>query len=95
MEAAQSLGTNRQFIQHIIETELSIGYINPFTRQRFLSIAQDLIDRQCEALILACTEIPLILRQEDISIPVVDTVEVHCQAIVERAIHTEFIKAIV
>lgn len=81
--------TDRQFMQQAIETELSVNVINPFTRQRFLSIAQELIERGCDGLILACTEIPLIVHQEDISIPVINTVEVHCQAIIDRAIHTD------
>ena len=85
---------DRQFMQQAIETELSVGVIKPISRQRFLNIAQELVKRGCDALILACTEIPMIVHQEDITIPVIDTVEVHCQAIVERAIHIEQIEAL-
>lgn len=75
---------DRRFIQHAIESELSVGDISPQTRARFIQIAHTLCARGADALVLACTEIPLVIRQQDIDFPIIDTVEVHCTAIVSH-----------
>ena len=76
---------DRRFIQRAIETELSIGEVLPETRARFLRVARELCARSADALVLACTEIPLVIHQSDVEVPVIDTVEVHCASIFERA----------
>ena len=76
---------DRRFIQRAIETELSIGEVLPETRTRFLRVARELCARSADALVLACTEIPLVIHQSDVEVPVIDTVEVHCASIFERA----------
>jgi aspartate racemase len=80
----------RRFIQHAIETELSIGKISDATRARFIRIAQELIDQGSQALVLACTEIPLVLRPGDVDVPVIDTVRVHVDSILQAAAETHF-----
>jgi aspartate racemase len=76
----------RRFMQHAIETELCVGTISADTRARFIDIARGQIDRGAQALTLACTEIPLVIRAEDVTVPVIDTVAVHVAAIVARAV---------
>ncbi|MCL1667130.1 hypothetical protein M2T82_03535 [Elizabethkingia ursingii] len=39
-----------------------------------------------EAVVLGCTEIPLLIKQEDISIPVLDTTKIHSRAAVDFAL---------
>ncbi|MFM0738667.1 amino acid racemase [Paraburkholderia xenovorans] len=80
----------RRFIQHAIETELSVGRISDATRERFLSIAEELIEQGAQALVLACTEIPLVLRPHDVDVPVIDTVRVHVDSILQAATETPF-----
>lgn len=40
-----------------------------------------------QGVILGCTEIPLLIKQEDVSIPVFDTMTIHCEAAVKYALN--------
>lgn len=44
-------------------------------RHYFLRAAQDLLAQQVDALVLGCTEIPVVLRQADFSIPVINSTQ--------------------
>ncbi|MGW0468397.1 aspartate/glutamate racemase family protein [Streptomyces sp. NPDC003027] len=77
---------DRAFMQEAIERELCTGDISRATRERFSRIAHDVLDAGAEALVLACTEVPLVIRPEEFDAPVIDTVDVHTAAIVERAL---------
>ena len=73
----------RDYIQHTVKEELGIGFINPETKTNYISIVKELVDRGAECIILGCTEIPILISQEDFTIPVFDTTKIHSQAIVE------------
>lgn len=73
----------RDYIQHTLKEELGRGIINMMTKQNYISITNDLIFRGAEGIILGCTEIPLLINQEDFSIPVFDTTKIHSSAIVD------------
>lgn len=72
----------RDYIQHTVKEELGIGYINPQTKANYISIVNDLVKQGAECIILGCTEIPLLISQEDFNIPVFDTAKIHSEAIV-------------
>jgi aspartate racemase len=76
----------RDYIQHTIKEELGIGFINPETRKKYISIAEELVDRGAECVILGCTEIPMLISQDDLTIPIFDTTKIHSQAIVDYMI---------
>lgn len=73
----------RDYIQYTVKEELGIGLINPETKLKYISIVENLISRGAECIILGCTEIPLLISQDDFTIPVFDTTKIHCEAIVE------------
>jgi aspartate racemase len=73
----------RDYIQHTVKEELGVGFINPETKTNYISIVADLIGCGAECIILGCTEIPLLIGQDDFTIPVFDTTKIHCEAIVE------------
>lgn len=73
----------RDYIQHTVKEELGVGFINPETKTNYISIVEDLISCGAECIILGCTEIPLLISQDDFTIPVFDTTKIHCEAIVE------------
>ncbi|HAS39215.1 MAG TPA: aspartate racemase [Microscillaceae bacterium] len=73
----------REHMQSIIKGELGKGLINPDSKQMFIKISNNLIEKGAQGLIFGCTEIPLLLSQDDFSIPVFDTTKIHSQAIVE------------
>ncbi|MEO6286737.1 MAG: aspartate/glutamate racemase family protein [Dyadobacter sp.] len=72
----------RDFIQQTLKDELGKGIILEETKQRYISIINELIANGAEGIILGCTEIPMIISQKDVSVPVFDTTEIHSQAAV-------------
>jgi len=73
----------RDYIQLTVKEELGTGYINNETKKNYITIANELIERGAECIILGCTEIPMLIGQDDFKIPVFDTTKIHSQAIVE------------
>lgn len=58
----------------------------PLARRCFVDVARRLIERDApQRLILACTEIPLALRAEDVSVPLIDPAQVLARALARRA----------
>jgi aspartate racemase len=74
---------DRDFIQNAIETELLKGIFLGETKMRFLSIFNDLKRQGVGGVVLGCTEIPLIISQDDTDIPVFDTLKIHTAAAVD------------
>jgi aspartate racemase len=66
--------------------ELCVGKMNPFSKKRFKEIIEKLVENGAEGIILGCTEIPLLIKQEDVKVPVFDTTETHAKAAVEHAL---------
>ncbi|MNY41494.1 putative racemase [compost metagenome] len=74
---------DRAYIHASIFDELGHGIFNAATKERYLSIIQGLINDGAEGIILGCTEIPLLLKPEDIPAPSFDTVQLHTQAAID------------
>jgi aspartate racemase len=70
----------RQFIHQTIFDELDRGLLLTETKVRYLAIIQNLIAKGAEAVILGCTEIPLLIKPEDCTVPVFDTTRIHAKA---------------
>ncbi|UCG34005.1 MAG: aspartate/glutamate racemase family protein [Phycisphaerales bacterium] len=77
---------DRQQIHRVIYDELSYGRTEPQSRQSYQNIIAALADRGAQGVILGCTEIPLLIRQQDVSIPVFDTTRLHAEAAVAEAL---------
>lgn len=73
----------RDYIQFTLKEELGRGVILEETRAQYIQIINDLIKEGAEGIILGCTEIPMLINQDDFEIPVFDTAKIHCQAIVD------------
>ena len=71
---------DRQYIHQTIFEELERGIMLPETKVRYLGIIQSLINDGADAVILGCTEIPLLIKPEDCTIPVFDTTLIHATA---------------
>ncbi|MBA3682684.1 MAG: aspartate/glutamate racemase family protein [Bacteroidetes bacterium] len=74
---------DREFIHYTIFEELGRGLIIEESKQRYISIINKLKDQGAEGVILGCTEIPLLIKQDDVSIPIFDTALIHSKAAVE------------
>ncbi len=75
-----------EVINTSIYTELGKNIFLPATRQQYVEIINELAGRGAEGVILGCTEIPMLIKQTDSSIPVFDTTKLHAMAAVEFAL---------
>ena len=78
--------TDRTRINQIIYDELCLGNILPSSKTEFLRIIADLSQQGAQGVILGCTEIGLLIRQEDTPLPVFDTTIIHAKAAVSLAL---------
>lgn len=76
----------REAIHRIIYDELVQGVVNDVSRDRCRSVIAALIDRGAQAIILDCTEIMLLVGEEDSPVPLFDTLALHVDAAVEAAL---------
>jgi aspartate racemase len=76
----------RNRVHDVIYNELGRGIVADASREAYKSIIQNLQTRGAEGVILGCTEIPLLIRQGDCSLPVFDTTAIHAAAAVEWAL---------
>ena len=75
--------SQRQFIHRAIMDELIKEVFKDKTKNKFLKIIDDLQSNGAEGVVLGCTEIPLLIKQKDVSIPVFNTLENHAKAAVQ------------
>ncbi|MCC3144919.1 aspartate/glutamate racemase family protein [Halanaerobium sp. Z-7514] len=76
----------REIIHQVIYKELISGIIRAESREKFKKIIEALRSQGAEGVVLGCTEIPLLIKDEDLSIPVFSTSELHAQKAVEFAL---------
>ncbi|MBL8687388.1 MAG: aspartate/glutamate racemase family protein [Alphaproteobacteria bacterium] len=77
---------DRQVIHDIIYQELCLGQIQSKSRQQYKNIINKLIANGAAAIILGCTEIMLLIKPSDVSVPLFNTTEIHVKSAVEQAI---------
>lgn len=76
----------RKVINDTIFNELVHGIINEQSKENFIAIANDLVSKGCEGIILGCTEIGMLVKPEDLDISLFDTTMIHCETLVQLAI---------
>ena len=69
----------REMINRVIFDELCLGTISSESMAGFLAIIRGLGQKGAEGVILGCTEIGLLIRQEDTDIPLFDTTVIHAR----------------
>ncbi len=77
---------DRKIIHDTIFNELCLGHINEESRLEFVRIINSLENDGAEAIILGCTEIGLLVKQDDVSAVLYDTTEIHAKKAVEYAV---------
>jgi aspartate racemase len=78
--------SQRGELERIIFEELALGRLEPESRKACLSIAGELVDRGAQAVILGCTELPLLLKDSPAPAPWLDTLEIHTRAAMALAV---------
>ena len=75
----------RNLVHRIIYDELVQGVVDERSRSAYREVIASLVARGAEAVILGCTEIMLLVRDEDSSVALFDTTRIHAEAAVECA----------
>ena len=76
----------RDYINKVIFDELCAGQIKDESRREFVKIIDRIVKEQgAEGVVLGCTEIPLLVHQKDVEVPVLDITAIHSAAAVKRA----------
>jgi aspartate racemase len=76
----------RAVVHRVIYEELCAGIIRADSLAAYRQIVADLAARGAEAVVLGCTEISLLIRQEHTTVPLLDTTTLHAQAAVTFAL---------
>ncbi|MCK9628788.1 MAG: aspartate/glutamate racemase family protein [Bacteroidales bacterium] len=69
--------SDRETVHKIIFEELCFGVVKESSRKQYIRIINQMADDGAEGVILGCTEIPLLISQNDVKIPVFNTTELH------------------
>ena len=77
---------DRKVVHRIIYQELCLGKIESNSKAEYLRIIDSLSNQGAEAVILGCTEIGMLVNQEDTEIRLLNTTEIHAEKAVERAL---------
>jgi len=75
-----------ELVDRIIFEELVNGIVTPDSRRGYQAVIDRLAARGCDAVALACTEIPLLIGPDDSSLPTLDSTRLLARAAVERAV---------
>ncbi|MEM9605770.1 MAG: aspartate/glutamate racemase family protein [Pseudomonadota bacterium] len=76
----------RADVHRIIYEELCLGTVRDDSRARYLEVIEALGRDGCEAVILGCTEITLLVQQAHCAMPLFDTTAIHAEVAIERAL---------
>ncbi len=71
----------------IIFKELCLGIIRPESRLEYSRIIQELVSLGAEGIVLGCTEIPLLVKSKDSTVPLFDTTAIHAMKAVEKSMN--------
>jgi aspartate racemase len=77
---------DRETIHRIIYEELCLGIVNFDSRAAYRRIMANLVSQGAQAIILGCTEISLLVNQQDSEVSLFDTTEIHARAAAEQAL---------
>lgn len=77
---------DRALVHRVIFEELVHGIVDDDSRDAYRGVVDRLVERGAEGIILGCTEIELLLCQDDIAVPVFPTAALHIAAAVEAAL---------
>lgn len=76
----------RDAVHNAIFGELAVGVVSDKTRTEFRAIIDDLVEKGAEGIILGCTEIEMLIDQDDSPVPVFPTARLHVASAVEFAL---------
>lgn len=85
MEIAIPSDAEKEWIEQKITDELEFGIVKPETVSEFQKIVKRMAEQNgIQAVILGCTELPMLFKDATLSVPVLDTMQIHIAALVEK-----------
>ncbi len=67
-------------LHRIIQKELTYGKIVPESKSYVIDVIQSLVEKGAQGVVLGCTEFPLMIKEDDLQIPIFNTTEIHAKA---------------
>ena len=89
LEVVVPAEADRAIVHRIIYDELVAGRIEPASREAYQAVIARLVDAGAQAVILGCTEIMLLVGQDDSPVPIFDTTAIHAAAALDHALATD------
>lgn len=89
IEAIVPEGEDFELVDRVIYDELCVGQIREESRAAYADIMARLVERGAEGIVFGCTEVGLLVSQEDSPVPVFDTTPIHARAAVRFALERE------
>ena len=81
------LEQEQEYIQQKLMTEIELGLFHNQTRDGLLSIVKRMVDEDLiQGLILGCTELPLILTEDEFGIPFLNTTKIHVESVIRTCL---------
>ena len=77
---------DREVVHRVIYEELCLGRIEESSRRAYRDVMQRLVERGAQGIILGCTEISMLVGEQDASVPLFDTTAIHAAAAAELAL---------
>ena len=77
---------DREIVHRVIFEELCYGKTTTEAREDYRRIMRELVAQGAQAIILGCTEIAMLVTQEDSPVPLFDTTQIHAQRAVAQAL---------
>jgi aspartate racemase len=75
---------DQEYIHKKIVEELEKGIVNPETKVQFIKMITNMIEHDgIQGVILGCTELPMLINSDDLSIHLFNTLDIHVNQIVE------------
>lgn len=72
---------SREILHTIIYDELCFNVTTEESREKFIDISNEVIKEGADSIILGCTEVGMLLNNDNVNLPVYDTVQIHCKEI--------------
>ena len=79
-------GKDAELVNRVIYDELCLGILSEESKRSYLRIIRQLTEQGAQGIVLDCTEIGLLIRQEDTGVPLFDTACIHALAAVRYAL---------
>lgn len=77
---------DRTVVNRVIYEELVVGQVQETSRAQYRRVIQALVEAGAQGIILGCTEIGLLVKQQDSPVPLFDTTQIHAQAALDFAL---------